>query len=214
MSNTFPVDTIRIGTQADDSAYVTIGTDGITMYGDATVFDDLRVPVTATRAGGSKVPTFVQAFDNGASSQGVFTSYFSASAEEELYFAVQLPHAWKEGSNIEPHVHWIGDADGGEGAVVRWGLEYTWANIGATYSDTTIIYTTTQVPAEDIITGRHYISDFAEIDGTGKTLSSMLLCRIFRDATNAADDYTGEAGLLEIDFHHEISRLGTDTEYA
>lgn len=174
----------------------------------ATAWDDLRVPVNATNIGAANDPNFAQVLTNGAGSQGVYTYLFDASAEEELFFSVQLPHAWKEGTDIEPHVHWF--PTNTNTGVVRWGLEYTWASVNGTFGNTTIIY------VEDAADGteyKHQLADFAAISASGQTLSSMLMCRIFRDATNGADTYNADCGLLEIDFHHRIDSLGSLSEY-
>ena len=47
-------------------------------------------------------------------------------------------------------------------------------------------------------------------EGVKKTLSSMLVCRLYR---SASDSYGGDAGLLEIDFHYEIDSDGSRQEY-
>jgi hypothetical protein len=38
--------------------------------------------------------------------------------------------------------------------------------------------------------------------------------RLFRDSANAADTLAQTAGLLYIDFHYEVNRLGSKTEFA
>lgn len=47
------------------------------------------------------------------------------------------------------------------------------------------------------------------------TVSSMLACRLFRDATGAGgtDDLDNDAGVLEFDFHYEIDTMGSRSEY-
>ena len=81
--------------------------------------------------GGVNDPNLVQVKDNGSGSTGVYTYQFDNNTEEELFFAAQIPHAWKEGSNIYPHVHWYPtNTDTGN---VIWGLEYTWANVNGTF---------------------------------------------------------------------------------
>lgn len=205
--------TLKVGDVAGGNYFYIDETGYITLVGNATVWDDLRVPISSTKLGGSKDPTFSVAFTNGSGSQGVFAYFFDNSTEEELYFSVQLPHNWKEGTAIEPHVHWFPNANGAAGKFVRWGLEYTWQSIGSVFQNTTIIYTNSTIPADaSLVANKPYLSDFASISGTGQTFSSMLLCRIFRDAGN--DDYAGEAGMLEIDFHFQIDSLGTNNEYS
>lgn len=195
------------------SHYSSFEADGTLLFtGDATVWDDLRVPMTATKTGGSKDPGFSVAFTNGAGSQGVFTYFFDDTTEEELFFAVQLPHGWKEGTSILPHIHWFPKIDGAANATVSWGMEYTWANVDGTIGNTGIIYTNTTTAGDaTLVASKHYMSAFSAITASGKTISSMLLCRLFRDATGAGltDDYTGDAGLLEIDFHYEADTIGS-----
>lgn len=62
---------------------------------------------------------------------------------------------------------------------------------------------------------KHYLTDLGTLTGTGKTMSSMLLCRLFRDATGAlkTDDYGNTTFGLEIDFHIEIDSFGSIAEY-
>ena len=185
----------------------------LTLHGAATVFDDLLVPVTSTTRGGSNDPSFSVYKTNGSGSQGVFTYWFSPSSEQELYFVVQMPHAWLEGSDIFPHVHWLVTSDLGS-ANVEWGLEYTWINIGETYGNTTIISAYSPIAASAPVTAnKHALTQLPTISGTGKTLSSMLLCRVFRKVSSVNDTYPGSAALLQIDFHYEMDGLGSRTEF-
>jgi len=177
------------------------------LEGDALVWDDLRVPVTSSSRGGSHDPSFSRFESN--SSQGVFIYYFDKSTEEELYFTVQLPHSYVAGSDLHAHVHWVPKYAGGSGNVV-WGIEYIWANVNDDFPSSTSFTTgTASVPS----TIKHSICSLGTIDGTGKDFSSMLICRIYRDASNSSDTYSNDAGLLEIDFHYQKSTLGTTSEY-
>lgn len=192
----------------DATNYMHADDDGtVRLYGDATAWDDLRFPAVMGKPGASQ-PDWVQFKDDGAGSVGVFTYQFDKNTDEELFFAVQLPHAWLVASDIEPHVHWA-PTDTDTGAVV-WGLEYTWANIDGTYGNTTII---TITDAADGTAYKHQLADFATVSGTGKEMSSMLMCRVFRDANNAADTYDADAALLEFDIHYQIDSFGSDEEY-
>lgn len=148
-----------------------------------------------------------------AGSRGVILKYFSPDVVNELYFDVQLPHRWKQGSDIEAHLHFVPNADGLASHDVRWGLEYTWASIGDVFGNTTTIYGNINHLAETLVKDKHYITELGEISATGKTFSSMLCCRIFRDVENVGDTFEDFAGLLEIDFHYQIDSLGSNEEY-
>lgn len=187
------------------------------LYTD-TYWEDLRVPGTATTFGAANSPTLAVWLTDGegSPSRGVWLRWFSEAADEELFFTVQLPHSYKEGTAIEAHVHWVPEADGGLNEKVSWGLEYTWSSMAAIFGNTTIIYGDTTTPNDTgLLINKHYVTELGTIDGTGMTISSMLACRLFRDAAQAGgtDDYGDEAGLLEFDFHYQIDRPGSRQEY-
>jgi hypothetical protein len=147
-------------------------------------------------------------------SLGVILPFFSASTRNELYFTAQMPHAWAEGTDIEPHVHWIPPTDGAVGEKVVWGLEYTWSNVLDVFGTSTIITGDTIIGTDTFLNeNKHYVTDLGTISGTGKTLSSMLVCRVFRDAENVEDTYGDFAGLLEIDIHYQVDSLGSQEEF-
>lgn len=184
--------TSRLGGSAN---YVKIEADGtIQLLGDATGWEDLRVPATSAVVGAA--PPDLGAF---GPSGGLKTYLFDKATDQEVHLAVQLPHTWEEASNITPHVHWS-PVDTNTGTV-RWGLEYSWANMDGTFGAPSTIY------AEDAGDGtawKHQVKDFSALDATGKTISSMIVCRLFRDADHANDTYDNDAALLECDFHYEI----------
>lgn len=195
---------------------VQIKSDGVTLTD--TVWDDLRVPVLSTKLGGTKDPDFAKIFDDGSGSQGVFSYLFSATTEEELYFMVQLPHGWKYETDLHPHIHWAPTVNGSAGQKVSWGLEYIVGEINSVFGDTTIIYGDTPIgEPSSLVANTHYLTEFPVISMSGITsVSTMLLCRIFRDATGAggADDYANDVALLEIDFHYQSDRIGSNNEYS
>jgi len=212
VSNEFP--SIKIGDIAGGN-YTEIKTDGsMEMFGNATVWDDLRVEPTI-KTTGTNDPTFTKWFDDGAGSRGVFLFNFTdaiTASQKEVDFSVQLPHSWK-GTAIYPHVHWIPSV-AGTGQRPVWGLEYNWADIGQTFGNTSIIYTDSLIPNDTNLTQyRHYISAFPSITPTTNQdeISAILMCRLFRRSGDASDTYTGTCGLLYIDFHYELNTIGSAT---
>jgi hypothetical protein len=91
---------------------------------------------------------------------------------------------------------------------VVWSLEYTWANTDGTFSAPTTINSTALQAGGTAWVSKY--SDFDDIDGTGKKVSSMLVCRLFRNPAN--DTYEQDAALLEIDFHYQIDDFGSKYE--
>lgn len=200
--------TNKFGTSTD---YLQIDNSGLlSLHGDATVWDDLRIePVP--RSSGAKAPSFI------SWKGGLYLYDFNdavLASEKEIFFTVQMPHTWATGTAVEPHVHWVNKTAGTAGQVIRWGLEYSFANIGETFSTPNTIYATTIAGGGDItVPDEHMITEFASIDMTGKGISTVLVCRIFRNSSDAADTYGGTAGLLYLDWHYQVNSMGSQSEY-
>lgn len=183
-------------------------------------WDDLRIEPIA-RTTGANAPVFEKWYDDTAgTSRGVYLYSFDdavAGSEKEIHFTMQMPHDWN-GGEVHIHVHWIG-AVADTNATPRWGLEFTWKNIGQVFADTTIIYATGNEQLDtDIIANKHYITEFTTQtpDSTQNGLSTVLIGRLFRNSANAADTYnaTGaKCGLLYIDAHYIKDAMGSYLEY-
>lgn len=175
-------------------------------------WEDLRVPVNAIKVPTVNPPTWA---DYSAGQLLAFSYQSVAGNEQQVYFCAQLPHSYRLGSTIHPHVHWVpavNTTDATEG--VRWGLEYEWVSIGGTFSSTNTIYGLETLTKGACI-NTHQITSFSAITGSGKGISSMLVCRLFRNSSNGADTYDGAGAtalLLEIDFHFEADTIGSRTE--
>lgn len=176
-------------------------------------WDDLRVPATSTKLGGAKDPSFGQWITDGLGSQGVYTYFFGSGIEEEVFITVQMPHAWLEGSEIKPHVHWFPVANF-SGTVV-WGLEY----LVLPPREIAAPGTTTTVASEAITAGpglvdQHLITGFPAIDMTDNPVSTILLFRLYRDATSPSDTYGADTGFLEFDIHYLSDSIGSIGEFS
>ena len=84
------------------------------------VWDDLRFPATAINPPGQASDPDVEA------SSGLLL--FDSNGTELIYAFVQMPHAWKEGSSISPHVHWQKTTSAA--GDVLWRMRYKMAPIG------------------------------------------------------------------------------------
>lgn len=211
--------------QSDVTSYYSSG-DGLAITGSETDllygwnFDE-GTGTTAAEVNGGATGQFsgVDAWDDGLvtsnSTQGVIARSFSPDINQELYFDVQLPHAWAQGTEIRPHVHWSPSENGSAGQDVSWALEYTWSNIGSVFGDTQIVYGDENYLAETLVKDKHYITNLEPIVAPDRTFSSMLKCRLFRDATSShgTDNYTGYANLHEFDIHVQVNAPGSEEEY-
>jgi hypothetical protein len=188
---------------------------------NATVWTDLMVYPDATSKGGTKAPVWGGATstafrkNEAGTSQGVFLWMFSASTEQELYFTVQIPHSFKLGSALYPHVHWTTYTGTPSGTNVVWGLEYTVTSIAGSFPNTTTITANSVISLVGTPsgTGQHIITPFATISGTELGISTILVCRLYRVVADAADTFANEVGLLGFDFHFEMDTQGSRQEF-
>ncbi len=202
-----------ITTVGSAANHVKIESDGfMTLEGSATIFDDMRV--TLDKGSNSA------ALDYLSGSSGPQIWFFrNNQAIEAMSFTVQLPHSWKEGTTIFPHIHWVPKNNGGfSTGNVEWNLEYSWVN----YDPTTpqvfpAITTLTTVVNGPFTASANMITSLTAndigISGTGKKISSILICRIWRDSSRAADTYAADTGVLSLDFHYEMDTFGSHSEF-
>ena len=195
----------------DGTNEAVIEADGtIAFAGTATVFDDLRIiPGSFDRPGVSD-PAYVAYDVNG----GGVNTYLTEWAKNDIAsFTVQLPHSYDEGENLDVHLHWTPGPNGaGEnGATVGWKVQYSWANIDGTFGNMT---TANLSDACDGTDHKHQKSPTVAITGSGKTMSSALICNITRTDTNGDDTWAGTTAgnlpmLLEVDFHFPLDMVGS-----
>lgn len=183
------------------------GEKGWELEGTATTWDDLRVEPTV-RGTGTKIPAYA------AYKSGIYAYEFGnevVALEKEVNFKMQLPHSWKEESDLRIHIHWIAKSTTSAGQKVRWGLEYTIATINGVFGATNTIYSDTpeNPPSTTPTADTHYLTTFTPIEMTGNLISTFVLGRIFRNSSDAADTYTDSAFLIGIDAHVEINTAGS-----
>lgn len=176
-------------------------------------WNDLRTPLLSASTSGSNPPTISRFASNGGS-QGVFTYLFpSDSVEREVYFSVQLPHSYLEGSTLNPHLHF--SITSGATGTTQWGLEYTISPIGGVFNATTTIITGS-LTISPAVPYQHYILRFPSIPGIGLTISSVALCRLFRypsSGTSPVDSLNQGIYAFELDFHIMNDTAGSRIEY-
>jgi len=194
-------------TFGDDTNYTQFETDGtLTQFGDATTYDDIY-PSSVATAGGASAPSFTAYNGNLKASE-----FVGASTMKEIHIGFQIPHRYTLESDLSPHIHLFipNDVTGGN---IVFGLEYTWTNINQTGAVATqTIYGTVTRAANAGISDNH-ILEFTDIVGTGMGISSVLMCRLFRDPTVGGDTFASSVWLKSADIHINQDSLGSHEEY-
>lgn len=168
-------------------------------------WEDLRFPAQGINPLGVSAPP---AMDD------VLTSFpgtllFSGSQENVLAGIAQMPHGWKPGTAVKPHIHWSKPV--GSSSAVSWVLYYRHlgfpSDVAADWVGPVAGTLTAGAPQT---TNAHCITGFGEIDMTGKRESSCLCWQIRRLGDIDADN--GTARLYEFDIHVQIEKHGTASE--
>lgn len=171
-----------------------------------TFWDDLRFPSSGFNPAGSTAPPAVN------TSTGLLD--FSGTADNVIGGVAQMPHAWKEGTNIHPHIHLRFPTSAS--ANTRWQLQYDIANPFADFSENAGTYTplTAVTVANPQNVKRHVLASLGVIPMTGYTLSACILWKLTRlAASDGADTDTNAVTLIEFDLHYQIDTPGSDNEY-
>lgn len=168
-------------------------------------WEDLRFPATSAKALSGKEPG-VEA------DTGLYL--FSATATESVAMLAQMPHAWYEGTEVRPHIHWQKTTSAA--GDVAWQLEYKISPINEIMdaSWTSEIVTEAASGHDTDTANQHIITPFTAIDMTGETVSCCIIFKVSRIGGNAADTYGADARLLEFDIHLQMDSRGSLTEYA
>lgn len=151
---------------------------------------DLRAPATTIRQGATGKPDF--------DTTDLGLLFPQNDPDEIAYIIMQLPHEWKEGSELRPHIHYIQD----EAEVPVFKMEYRWTNNGAAPAGSFTTLTQNGLKFIYVSGSLMQVATFPAIDGTGKTLSSILEVKLYRD-----DNVVSGAVLVkEFDVHYQIDQ--------
>ena len=125
---------------------------------------------------------------------------------EAIDIIIQVPHTWKEGTTIYPHVHVVQSAS----PQARFRMTYKWYNVGdevpatwETYDMNTYALPYTGTNMAQVIRGA------GGIDGTGKLISSMLKLKLAR----VDNTYVGDILTDQFDIHMLMDSFGSEEQF-
>lgn len=212
------IEALYIGKNPDGSVnlgsalnYIKIDANGnLTLNGDATVFDDLTASITTIKTVGV-----------GVSLNDAEVSIDFSNSSNLLDYAVlsyQMPHSWKIGSVIYPHIHW----EQANNITPNFLIQYRWQDQGNTkttswtnYPITTNAFAYTSGTINQI---SFKIAGLTPPLNAG--LSDIIQFRVIRDNANDSgafsgiDTYPATVAITSVDIHTERDTLGSNSEYA
>ena len=165
--------------------------------GTATVWNDIIVQAGNLRPG-SSAPGFASFIG------GIFAISFNAGQEDEVHGAFEIPHDYKEGTDLVAHIHAAPSSDNTGNLVV--GFEFEAQSDGGTYAGTT------DTPADPLAMGgtpkKLFRENVATIPGTGRKIGDIIAFRFYRQ-NGGTDTFTGDLFVLSIGLHYESDTDGS-----
>ena len=163
-------------------------------------WEDMRAPASLINPAGSVAPPSVSTDDG--------SLIFSKGKAIAVWF--QLPHAWREGSDIIPHIHFLKMTTAS--GYPNFKIKYKWANIGDVFPAFSSFVNGNLVVNDDNTIGKSALIDFGHLSGIGKKISSMI-CVYLERVNDASDTYSGDIKLLELDIHYQVDGDGSIQEF-
>ena len=194
---------IKSGNMVDGN-YAEFETDGTLKFtGNATSWEDQQIIIGGVKFAGASDPTWT-------AYKGGYVLAFDKAQDNIVYFTAQLSHSYKIDSDIEFHMHTV-HADGEASVNSRWNFTYSWADIMADFPNETTVSKTVASPNDADKHELHSFSATIEANsGAGQRVSSVILCSLQREGTDAVNDtYDDDIYVVAMDFHIEQDTVGS-----
>jgi len=180
-----------------------IEADGTARFdGNATVWEDANVGTMTLTLPVVSQPDEVNFLDEAGADTGISTWGYAVG--EKSSGAIEIPHSYKEGSDLVFHVHWQGIAAPTGTDKLKWQLTYTVAQGEATLDAATAIVIETDYDTQY----EFKRSDFPTITGTNFNIEDQFLFTLERIAASA-DEYGGDGLTGTVGFHYEKDTVGS-----
>jgi len=179
-------------------------------HGDATVWDDKEGDLLSNQR---LNPSAHIALD---SAEAAVTFKTTCDTGDYVYMKPQIPHQWKLGSSIYPHVHWWQTT----AAQPNWLVQYRWQRNGQAKTTVWTDYplNTNQYTWESgTLIQLTYGAALAP--PANYSMSDIIQLRLIRDVANTQGEFVGaesssvDADALSLDFHYEIDTSGSRAQY-
>jgi hypothetical protein len=196
------------GTSVNYTEFEADGT--LKMNGDATVWNDWNLSRDFTPTTGAGVPARNALIGN------IVKDQFAVN-DALQYMSSELLHDWKEGSDLQVHVHWAtGGLNDATVRGVKWEIEYTVCNpLESSVAPTAYTATLTQSNEFSIPAAQpdrtHRVSTIYTIPGSTLKIGAQLLMRLKRIASVTNPAPANDPFVISFGVHFEADTLGSRT---
>lgn len=188
--------------------YLKIEADGTLEFnGNATIFNDLVVPLSSARVPAANAPSWSGFIGN--------LKAYTYGVNDFQEISTELAHSYKEASTIEFHVHGAVNGSDVDERTIKFEIEYTIADIpaegglGDVYPSTTTINGELTIPASttDLTAFSVDLGD----DTTGNFIQGAIIKGRIRRITSSGSEPSSDPFLTEVGIHIESNTVGTRT---
>jgi len=166
-----------------------------TLVLSTVVYDDIIIQAANLRVG-TTPPTFATFQDS------IYGIKFINAQTDIVYGAFEIPHDYKEGTDLTIHLHWSPDSTDTGNCV--WDMRYTIAAVNGTFgSEVTRSFTQA---GSGTINAHQLVNANAVISGSGVVIGTIIAFALSRPA---GDAFTGDAFLHSVGVHYQIDTMGS-----
>jgi hypothetical protein len=186
------------------SAFEADGT--LKFIGNATVWNDVYFPMTVGKVGGANQPSWDAFQGNTYEYTFAINDYIHLPTEE-------IPHSYKEGSDIGLHAHIVLDGSDAGDTVINLEIEYTIGDVGEAMSGATVVTSGDYTIPGGTADRTHLYVDIGTITGTNYLSRSALKIRFRRIAlVGGGDAPSNDPFVLMVGAHVEEDTVGSRQE--
>ncbi len=194
------------GGTTDFSKFEADGT--LEFNGAATVFEDIPISLSSAKVPASNAPTWSAFIGN--------LKQYTYGLNDFQEFSTEIEHSYKEGSDIEFHIH--GATNGLEGVdkTIKYEIEYELINpntvngLGGVYTGTTIMNGEMTIPASTT-NKTSFVIDIG-IDNTGNFLQGASVVGRVRRIASTGTEPASDPFVIQVGIHIEKDTVGSRTE--
>lgn len=163
---------------------------------DNPMWDDIIIYASNLRAGASP-PTFALFYDS------IYGTKFDDGATQILYGAFEMPHTYKEGTDLYPHLHWTPSTTNTGTCVFT--LAYTICGVNEIFDHEA--YKTFTQTGGGILQKHQLVSSNTPISGSGLKIGDICVFSLTRNGST--DSLVGDAFLHSFGIHYQVDTMGS-----
>lgn len=160
------------------------------------VYNDIIIQTSNLRPG-STPPAFTAFKDS------IFGFSFINAQSDEMHGGFEIPHDYKEGTELEVHVHWSPSSTDTGNCV--WTFSYSKLTAGSGAPSETVLTASTGIAGGGVALAPQYTT-IGTIAGTAYKIGEIVTFRIARPS---GDSFTGDAFLHSVGVHYMSDTTGS-----